>query len=698
MPADVLHAHVPRTAAAVPACIRAVLHECEAGLFDDALCGDGELAHFVGALLQRGAFADARPTPLDAAAEPDGVYALVLPELAAQIRSTASAARLATAYEVLLQLGERTPNVYRWLLYGSGACGTAWALPSLVHRLVHNIWAGHYALRAPAQHAPVGPPLPVPAQSSPPRAPPPGDARTRPVLLLQQHAYTLLYMIMCCVRLRSTELQSVSTLFLEHLFDQLEAARSHADESLSVMATRLIVAVNEQDMIAVQDAPRVAPMGVLHVIRARGHTTQAFAQNVIFMLNRTPSGMPGGCLFHFLVLKLLDELFAVEDTASFFYTNDLRVLADIFLREISALPESRELLRQVYLLVLHALLSQTQLCHERYKEEQVDALLRGMEQSARWHDVSALTLHLVRRCQTEASPNGRTVSAADRAADARARTTSEARLDRLVLGQVQSAAAAAAAPGELHLSFAAVVWPPCDTQDASCATNALDLDVLALGSACGTGACGPDDTAQDAPEHTRSAAPPAADSPATDTRARRRRAPPPRPARRPRGFVSESMPDLGGGSARDARGSLRGDTVSASSVSPPAPSAPPPAPPSAPPSTRVGVWETLRGVWGGGAAGLDARRIRGKRKSDGGATHVRDDGAAPRDPAPGAPAPTAPPTPLPASPSAARRTPPPPPDGLCSPRLASRSPSPTPSTRRRAPPPPPSRRVPPQRT
>jgi len=46
-----------------------------------------------------------------------------------------------------------------------------------------------------------------------------------------------------------------------------------------------------------------------------------------------------------LVLKLLYILFTTPGTSEYFYTNDLRVLVDVFLREVVDLDEDSESVR-----------------------------------------------------------------------------------------------------------------------------------------------------------------------------------------------------------------------------------------------------------------------------------------------------------------------------------------------------------------
>ena len=43
-----------------------------------------------------------------------------------------------------------------------------------------------------------------------------------------------------------------------------------------------------------------------------------------------------------LILKLLYEIFSTPKTYEYFYTNDLRVLIDVFIRELYDLPEECE--------------------------------------------------------------------------------------------------------------------------------------------------------------------------------------------------------------------------------------------------------------------------------------------------------------------------------------------------------------------
>ena len=60
--------------------------------------------------------------------------------------------------------------------------------------------------------------------------------------------------------------------------------------------------------------------------------------NDYFSLGRSPEDL---CM-QLLILKILYILFTTKGTSEYFYTNDLRVLVDVFLRELVDLDEDSE--------------------------------------------------------------------------------------------------------------------------------------------------------------------------------------------------------------------------------------------------------------------------------------------------------------------------------------------------------------------
>jgi hypothetical protein len=116
-----------------------------------------------------------------------------------------------------------------------------------------------------------------------------------------------------------------------------------------------------------------------------------------------------------LTLKILYLLFTTRTTYEYFYTNDLRVLVDILIRNLLDLPEDASALRHTYLRVLYPLLAHTQLRYPpQYKREEIRKLLAvlrrgqvsevdvGSPTNANWQhfeEVDETTARLIQRCQ-----------------------------------------------------------------------------------------------------------------------------------------------------------------------------------------------------------------------------------------------------------------------------------------------------------
>ena len=136
---------------------------------------------------------------------------------------------------------------------------------------------------------------------------------------------------------------------------------------------------------------------VLIVLMRRLGSSKTFGENVIFMLNRLENTPDGMCV-QLLVLKVLYLLFTTPGTQEYFYTNDLRVLLDVFIRELVDLPDECEALRHTYLRVLYPLLTSTQLRNDPYKRPQIKLVLKSLISNGHIRDVNPTTVRLVERC------------------------------------------------------------------------------------------------------------------------------------------------------------------------------------------------------------------------------------------------------------------------------------------------------------
>lgn len=173
---------------------------------------------------------------------------------------------------------------------------------------------------------------------------------------LRGKSVRLLYEVCRVQKLDGTDLKLIDEKFINHLFDLVEETRYHHDEGFNYQLIKLIVALNEQFMVSTLATPKAnglqsnsAPLGlsrpinsVLKVLEGRLNHSNTFGENIIYMLNRASSNDAEDLCMQLLVLKLLYLLFTTEETAHYFFTNDLRVLVDIFIRELSDLPDESE--------------------------------------------------------------------------------------------------------------------------------------------------------------------------------------------------------------------------------------------------------------------------------------------------------------------------------------------------------------------
>ncbi|PCH37392.1 hypothetical protein WOLCODRAFT_109793 [Wolfiporia cocos MD-104 SS10] len=226
----------------------------------------------------------------------------------------------------------------------------------------------------------------------------------------------LLYEVCRVQKLSIQELEIFSDSFIDYLFDLVEQTRHMQDETFNYSVIKLLVALNEQFMIASlhhphkhsdpiqhgsgQPNPAERPENgnrLLRVLMARQSSSMTFGENMIFMLNRAERTSEDLCM-QLLVLKLLYLLFTTKGMAEYFYTNDLCVLVDVFLREIGNIDEDNEPLRHTFLRVLHPLLTKTQLRTMPYKRAQIVRTLESLIENETIRDVDPTTKRLVERC------------------------------------------------------------------------------------------------------------------------------------------------------------------------------------------------------------------------------------------------------------------------------------------------------------
>ncbi|KAF0511284.1 protein dip1 [Gigaspora margarita] len=217
---------------------------------------------------------------------------------------------------------------------------------------------------------------------------------------VQQISVNLLFEICRCQRISQNELSIFDDQFFDHLLNLVENTRDEEDETFNYSIIRLMLSLNEQFMLAVHGTSNdedndLDHNALLRVLSARIGTSKTFGENVIFMFNRAVEPQ-----IQMLILKLLYEVFTTPETTEYFYTNDLHVVIDVFIRELYDLPEESEALRHTYLRVLYPLITNTQLCQHRYKQRQIYSLLSDLSGVSTEHfkPVTRTTQRLVETC------------------------------------------------------------------------------------------------------------------------------------------------------------------------------------------------------------------------------------------------------------------------------------------------------------
>lgn len=134
---------------------------------------------------------------------------------------------------------------------------------------------------------------------------------------------------------------------------------------------------------------------IVKCLSLHGPSFRTFGENIILLLNRETETS-----LQLLILKLLYLLFTTNATYEYFYTNDLRVLVDVIIRNLMDLPDEKMSLRHTYLRVLYPLLAHTQLNqpphYKRIEILRVLSLLRGSH-NAHFAPADETTLRLVGR-------------------------------------------------------------------------------------------------------------------------------------------------------------------------------------------------------------------------------------------------------------------------------------------------------------
>lgn len=214
----------------------------------------------------------------------------------------------------------------------------------------------------------------------------------------------LMYEMARIERVRIADLLHVDDGFVSYLFQIIEDLSDDIDDPYHYPVIRVLLVLNEQYMVAATtaavDAIGLAPDApltnrVVKILSRHGLHFRTFGENIILLLNRATE-----TALQLLILKLLYLLFTTHATYEYFYTNDLRVLVDVIIRNLLDLPDESASLRHTYLRVFYPLLAHTQLNQPpQYKRDEILRVLAILSGSGNAHFAPAdeTTLRLVSR-------------------------------------------------------------------------------------------------------------------------------------------------------------------------------------------------------------------------------------------------------------------------------------------------------------
>ncbi|KAB8293158.1 hypothetical protein EYC80_007506 [Monilinia laxa] len=208
----------------------------------------------------------------------------------------------------------------------------------------------------------------------------------------------LLYEMSRMQRLSFEDLGQVDDEFISFLFQIIEELSDDVDDPYHYPVIRVLLVLNEQYMVASTsklDPSHHLTNRVVKILSHKGSSYMTFGENIILLLNRETETS-----LQLLILKLLYLLFTTNATYEYFYTNDLRVLLDVIIRNLLDLPNEFVSLRHTYLRVLYPLLAHTQLKEPPYykKDEVVKVLsILGGSGNAHWEPADETTIRLVER-------------------------------------------------------------------------------------------------------------------------------------------------------------------------------------------------------------------------------------------------------------------------------------------------------------
>lgn len=232
-------------------------------------------------------------------------------------------------------------------------------------------------------------------------------------VILSRIFLDLLYEMCKVQKLGTDDLQQISVEFIEYLFGAIENRDDYDHDPYGYAILKVLLALNEQYMIKsceiyqakyelseskqnniIQQHSVSVPVNkVFETLAKHKEHYPTFGENIVFLLNRS-----NDTCIRLMVLKILYLVFSTTETCDYIYLNDLKVIVDVFIRELQDLPVEEERLRHTYLRVFLPLLLNTELRRDAYKRNEIVSLLSSMGGKNSVFEISETTQRLSFRC------------------------------------------------------------------------------------------------------------------------------------------------------------------------------------------------------------------------------------------------------------------------------------------------------------
>ncbi|SCU99261.1 LAFA_0G22958g1_1 [Lachancea sp. 'fantastica'] len=169
------------------------------------------------------------------------------------------------------------------------------------------------------------------------------------------------------------------------------------DDHFNNAKFKLLLALNEQYMIF---SYKYELENRVYKYLADHSVSKNFVEFLLLKFNRATNRSLQIMLCKVIYLILTVDKNSAED---FFYQNDLNVIVDVLIRELTNIPEDEELIRNTFLRVLLPLLSNTELAKTRYRRSDLAGVLEYLSSldnicSSEAQPVHKTTVRLAQKC------------------------------------------------------------------------------------------------------------------------------------------------------------------------------------------------------------------------------------------------------------------------------------------------------------